>query len=122
MEKWLIGMTSKKKKIDYRGNDSDSLAASLYLLVDAWTLPVKLRYIDPKTALPPHGFCAIIGDGPKARLFGCVSPLKAGKPTAVEQEDTESRTETGILLGPRPISFWGGLFVYSGNGRKGGFL
>jgi hypothetical protein len=42
MEKWLIGMTSKKKK-GYRGNDSDSLAASLYLLVDAWTLPVKLR-------------------------------------------------------------------------------
>ena len=52
-----------------------------------------------------------------------MSPLKAGKPTAVEQEDTESRTDTGILLGPRPISFWGGgLSVILVMEEKGGFF
>jgi hypothetical protein len=34
--------------------------------------------------------------------------VKAKEPIAAEQEDIESRTYTGILLGPRPIYFWGG--------------
>jgi hypothetical protein len=32
--------------------------------------------------------------------------VKAKEPIAAEQEDIESRTYTGILLGPRPISFF----------------
>jgi hypothetical protein len=63
--------------------------------------------------LPPHRFCVIIGDGPKARLFGYVSPMNAKEPTAAEQEDIEGRTYTRIHLGPRLISFGGGRGGYS---------
>jgi Heterokaryon incompatibility protein (HET) len=90
---------------DSYGKKSDSLTASPYLLIEAWTIPVKLHYVGIERHFCPSGFDAKVGDGSEARLFQFMTPMKAiVKPTATELEDIESRTYTGIMLSQRTNS------------------
>jgi hypothetical protein len=76
---------------EFHDENSDSWAASSYLLVDAWTIPVDLRYY-PQRVSSTWGVHAIVGDGLEARLFNYQLSIPSSNPTAAEFEVFESRT------------------------------
>lgn len=79
------------EKNDHRSNNSDALPASLYLLVDAWTVPVKLQYT---AAHHPPGLYALVGLGLGALYFRLQSPIGRRKPTAAEKKHMEGQNYT----------------------------
>jgi hypothetical protein len=81
------------------------LVASPYLLIDAWTTPVKLRYLDANYPSRFGDFTAIMRDQAEAWPFIFISPMQAiEKLTANEVEDIESRIYIGIIVVRRVIA------------------